>query len=118
MPLFNPPYLCPLKFVEVIRVFQIALSGISVFSININEDIGVGPSTKHVTSEDTHFVGVDCQTIEGIEMNKLRTPLEPVPYVGQETVSNQTMDVHNINTEYKKLNVGNYANEANNQIYQ
>lgn len=64
--LFNPSYLPPLKFVEVVRVLQIALSGVSVFSININEDVGVGPGTEHVTSEDTHFVRVDCQTTEGM----------------------------------------------------
>lgn len=70
--LFKPSYLPPLKFVEVVRVLQIALSGVSVFSININEDVGVGPGTQHVTSEDAHFIGVDCQTMQGDE---LLTPL-------------------------------------------
>lgn len=59
-------YLLAFKFVEVVRVLQIALSGVSVFSINIDEDVGIGPSTQHVTSEDAHFIGVDCQTIQGM----------------------------------------------------
>lgn len=64
--LFNPSYLPPLKFVEVVRVLQIALSGVSIFTININEHVGICPSTEHVTSEDAHFIGVDCQTIQGM----------------------------------------------------
>lgn len=56
----NSSYLSTFKFVEVVGVLQITLSGVSVFPININEDVGVGPGSQHVTGEDAHFVGVDC----------------------------------------------------------
>lgn len=58
-------YLPSIKFIDVVRILQAALSSVSVLSININVDIGVGPGSHHVTSEDTHFVGVDCQTKQG-----------------------------------------------------
>lgn len=66
--LFNPSYLATLKFVEIVRVLQIALSGVSFFTININEYVGVCPGTHRVTSEDTHFIGVDCWTIQRDEL--------------------------------------------------
>ena len=59
-------YLRALKFVEVVRVLQIALSGVSGLSVNIDEDVGVSPGSQHVTSEDAHFIGVDCQTTQGM----------------------------------------------------
>lgn len=71
LSLLKPSYLPPLKFVDIVRVSQMALSGVSVFAINIDEDVGVGPSAEHVASKDTHFVGVDCQTIEGINYQHL-----------------------------------------------
>lgn len=94
--MLNPSYLPPLKFVEVVRVLQIALSGVSVFSVNINEDAGVGPGSQHVTSEDTHFIGVDCQTTQGMSYTSLTCR---ILHVGQETVSNQTLHIYNISTE-------------------
>lgn len=67
MSLSDPAYLPPLKFVEVVRVPQIALAGVSALPININEDVGVGPSAEHVAGEDAHLVGVDCQDKRGDE---------------------------------------------------
>lgn len=60
-------YLPPLEFVEVVRVPQISLASVSALPININEDVGVGSSAEHVTGEDAHFVGVDCQDKRGDE---------------------------------------------------
>lgn len=97
LSLFKPSYLPPLKFVDIVRVAQIALSGVSVFAINIDEDVGVSPSTKHVAGKDTHFVGVDCQTIEGINYKHLL-----ILYVALETIKTD-QDVLNINTEYKEM---------------
>lgn len=67
MSLSDATYLPPLEFVEVVRVPQIALASVSALPININEDVGVGSSAEHVTGEDAHFVGVDCQDRRGDE---------------------------------------------------
>lgn len=67
MSLSEATYLPPLEFVEVVRVPQIALASVSALPININEDVGVGSSAEHVTGEDAHFVGVDCQDRRGDE---------------------------------------------------
>lgn len=67
MSLSDSAYLPPLEFVEVVRVPQISLASVSALPININEDVGVGSSAEHVTGEDAHFVGVDCQDKRGDE---------------------------------------------------
>lgn len=59
-------YLASFEFIEVVGVLETALSGVSVLAVNINEDVGVAPGSQYVTREDAHFVGVDCETIEGI----------------------------------------------------
>lgn len=94
-------YLPPFKFVDIVRVSQIALSSVSVFAINIDEDVGVGPSTKHVAGKDTHFVGVDCQTIEDLNYQNLLILSHILPW----KLSKQIMHVLNINTEYMEMNM-------------
>lgn len=88
--MFGPSHLASLKFVNVVRIPQEALSGVSILPINVNIDIGICPSSQHVTGEDAHFVGVDCQTKENDE---LLTCLEIGAYLGQEAVLNQTAQI-------------------------
>ena len=53
-------YLRSLKLVEVVRLFQRALSGVSVLAVNIDVDVGVGSRSEHVPCEHAHFVRVLC----------------------------------------------------------